>query len=162
VEANRCGNRQEDTVKGLRIGTVASLIVVAALDLAFIRALPTPFLLVPFIAVLFAALNLVLVQILVVRRPLGPYAMGFVAAGLLYGIATIGLRSRVLATLIDWYKVFSGDETTWRFNSGNSILLAEQVVLIVLGLLACLAGGALVSLAADRLRPRRRVDPAAL
>jgi hypothetical protein len=145
----------------MNIGTAGILIVIVALDLTLLRALPSRFLLVPILAILLASLNLVLVQVLALRRPLGLFHMGFVAGGLAYGFATLGMRTRIIAGLIDLYRLASGDEATWRFNSSNQILYAEQALMLALGLLACLASGALASYAARRLRARGRANPVA-
>jgi hypothetical protein len=143
----------------MRIGTAAALVAIAALDLALMRGLPTLFLLIPFVAIMFVSLNLVLGRILVLRKPLGAFHLGFVAVGLLYGAATFGLRTRILEDVIDCYRWFTGDTTVWRFNSGPQILIAEQALIGLLGLLACLAGGVLASYTRARLRPARGMEP---
>jgi len=146
----------------MNLGTAAILIVIVALDLTLLRALPAPFLLVPIFGILVASLNLVLVQSLALRRPLGLFHLGFVFGGLVYGITTLGMRTRIIAGLIDVYRLMTGDAATWRFNSGNQILFAEQGLMLVLGLLACLASGALASYAGRRLRARSRANPVAV
>ena len=150
-------------MRRINIGTAAILIVIVALNLAFLRALPSLefFLFVPLSGIVVASLNLVLVQCLALRRPLGAFHFGFVGGGVLYSIATIGLRTRIIAGLIDLYRLVSGDEATWKFNSGNQILYAEQALMLVLGLLACLVSGAIASYAGRRLRARRQANPVA-
>ena len=71
-------------MRQMRIGTAAALVAIAALDLALMRGLPTLFLLIPFVAIMFVSLNLVLGRILVLRKPLGAFHLGFVAVGLYY------------------------------------------------------------------------------
>jgi hypothetical protein len=143
----------------MRIGTVAVLIAVAALDLALMREMPPLFLLVPFIAYLFVSLNLVLVRFFALRRPLGPFHLGFIGAGFLYSLVTFGLRTRILETLIAWYRLLTGDTTIWRFNSSNQVLWAERGLILVLGFLSCLAGGILTSYGRARLQSRLRLEP---
>ncbi|MDR3620570.1 MAG: hypothetical protein P4L85_14560 [Paludisphaera borealis] len=140
----------------MNIGTAAILIGIVAIDLTILRALPSPFLLVPIFAIQLASLNLVLVQVVALRRPLGPFHLGFVGGGLLYGFSTLGLRTQILARLIDAYRMLTGDETIWRFNSGNQIVFAEQGLMLAMGLLACLASGALASYLEERLPRARR------
>ena len=128
----------------MRIRTATILVAIVAVDFALLREMPAPFLLVPFIAVTFVSFNLVLVQVLALRRPLGAFHLGFLGVGLLYVILSLNLRTAMLQALIDRYRSWTGDSTTWRFNSGNQIMFAEQGLILGLGLLACLAGGALV------------------
>ena len=52
------------------------------------------------------------------------------------------------------YRWFTGDTAIWRFNSGPQILIAEQALVGLLGLLACLAGGVLASYTRALLRLR--------
>jgi hypothetical protein len=153
---------QDDAMKTIRISTAANLVALIAIDLAFVRMLPVQFFLVPLIIILFASLNLVLSRVLVLRKPLGLFHLGFIGTGLLYGMTTIGLRSHILAMLIDRYRMLTGDATTWRFNSGNQILFTEQILLIALASLACVAGGVLASFAGTRMRSRVRSRPAAV
>ena len=149
-------------MRRMRIGTAVALVAIAALDLTLVRGLPALFFFIPFIAIMFVLPNLVLVQILGLRKPLGTFHLGFIGAGFLYGAATFGLRTRILENLIAWYRWFTGDTTIWRFNSGAQILIAEQALVSLLGLLACLAGGALASYTRARLRSSRRVEPVTL
>jgi hypothetical protein len=147
----------------MNIVTAAILIVIVAFDLAFLRALPSLefFLFVPLSGIVFASLNFVLVQSLALRRPLGAFHLGFVGGGVLYSIATIGLRTRIIAGLIDLYRRLTDDATAWRFVREDQILYAEQALMLGLGLLACLATGALASYAGRRLRTRRQANPVA-
>jgi hypothetical protein len=156
-------DRREDSMKRMNIGTAAILIVIVAFNLAYLRALPSLdfFLFVPLPGILLASLNLVLVQSLALRRPLGAFHLGFVGGGVLYSIATIGGRTRVIAGLIDLYRWLTDDGTAWRFVSEDQALYAEQALMLALGLLVCLASGVLASYAGHRLRARRQADPVA-
>ena len=134
------------------------LIVVAALDFTLVREIPNLFLFVPLIAILIMSLNLVAVQFLALRKPLGAFHLGFIGAGLLYGLLTLGLRTRILATLIARYRLLTGDTTIWWFDGNNQLMFAEQGMNLVLGLLSCLAGGVLASYGSARYRSRSRVE----
>ncbi len=146
-------------MRRMRIGTAAMIIAIAAADLALMRELPTEFFLLPFVAILFFSLNLVFVQFLALRRPLGAFHLGFLGTGFLYGFATLGLKTRILETLIAWYRLSTGDTTIWRFNGSDQIMFAEQRLILVLGFLTCLAGGVLATHGRARLRSRLRVEP---
>jgi hypothetical protein len=146
-------------MRRIRIGTAVGLVAIAALDLALMRGLSPLFFLIPFITIMFVSLNLVLGRLVVLRKPLGAFDLGFVVVGLLYGAATFGLRTRMLEDVIACYRWFTGDTTIWRFNSGPQILIAEQALVGLMGLLACLAGGVLASYTRARLRPARGMEP---
>jgi hypothetical protein len=149
---------QEGAVRRMRIETLAMLIVVAAADFTLVREHPNLFLLVPSIAILIIWLNLVAVQFLALRKPLGAFHLGFIGAGLLYGLLTLGPKPRVLATLIARYRQLTGDMTTWWFGGNNQLMFAEWMIL-ALGLLTCLAGGVLASYVSARYRSRSRAEP---
>jgi hypothetical protein len=146
-------------MRRMRIATVAMLIAVAALDLTLVREMPNQFLFLPWIAILIVSLNLVFVQFLVIRKPLGAFHLGFIGAGFLYGFVTLGLRTRILATLIARYRLLTGDTTIWWFDGNNKLMFAEQGMILSLGLLSCLVGGVLASYGRARLWSRSRVEP---
>ena len=106
-------------MRRMRIGTAAVLVALAALDLTLMRGLPTPFFLVPFIAIMFVSLNLVLVQFLVLRKSLSTFHLAFIGTGFLYVAVTFSLRTRILENVITWYRSLTGDTTIWRFNSST-------------------------------------------
>lgn len=148
-------------MRRMRIGTTATFIAIAAFDLALMRELHTFFFLgffIPLVAVAFVSLNLVLVQFFVLRKPLGVYHLGFIGAGLLYGLVTLRPRTRILETIIAWYRSLTGDTTFWWLNASNRTMYAELGLTVILGLVFCLAGGTLAAYVRARLRSRLRVE----
>lgn len=150
--------------RGTTISVGMKLVVLAAVDLAMLRGLPESFLRspAPIMLYFFVAWNLVVIQGVVLRRPIRAWQATFLVVGLAYFVALTAYtvsNSRAPGTFqapmyleagIRAYRRVTGDYRVFRFNNSAWFFRLEAVVANLVGLLVAWLSGILVERALRR------------
>lgn len=147
------------------LALIMRLTVLVALNLALLRDLAW-MLRVPVFFFIVAAINVVLVQAVVLGRPLGVFHAAFLILGTVFAIVSnvlIGLDPRpgtgpslVLGTLIQGYRAITDDDRFSQFTNSPTSWEADCWVLNLLGLSLAWAGGQNAARVPRRRGPRSR------
>lgn len=153
------------------ISVLMGIVLLTAIDLAMLRMVPTELLRPPPPILLFAfvALNLMVVQAVILRRPLRPRQATFLVVGLAYFVGLTaytviyspGVGRNHLAPLylefgLRLYRLITGDYQVFRLNNSAWFLQLELIVANAVGFLVAWGSGVGIERVL-RGRPGRRM-----
>lgn len=139
--------------RSITLTDLMGLVALAAFDLALLRG-AWMLLAIPPVAVLIVALNLLLLHLLVRRRTPGWPVVGAIVVGIGFTVTMFGVRTRMVARLIGWFREPSGDFTPWRRLDAVAVEYAERVFTTALALILMAAVGLAIRRVGERVRSR--------